>query len=679
MTTVSLQRAAKSKDAKVQLAQLLVAWRELKHPRIAELIDRVSAKTLEGVKPIPSSLATPKLMAALCEAAKSKDAVELGRMLAAEWPKSWQTLRELIEALASAPEDPRVAKRLVALVDAAPATFQSRGARAFWWPVFQLINKLKDPRQTELLAAQPQRAKSRYYLDYAQDWEANAAKVHAALKIAPLSKADDALLTELEVPFAASKSVEGKKKRSGEELLEAVWANPTDPAVRAVYGDWLVEQGDPRGELIALQLAAPTEKSPRRIELLIEKNWKKWLGPLSDWFRVAPAFELGFPKRGSVSPPSYRDGMDKFGPLLERPEWSTFQHLSMDWDDLLPPHELLAKKRFGAVRSLANVELVEVPNLAKLKPAPKLTQLELGTPEDGFVLPKGTWDAFEQLERLSIWPQAVECVVAGLGDRRLPTLEISVEGGHAEDAHDAMWKRLADANVEVVELRYYQGRVRVTRAASGKPFTRAHVLEFERMEKFLGVLPPGLTHLTCEPMPNIEAEPSALEHIEKTLKRYTKLEVRELPFVEAAPYAEVSLSDGAKFPDEAIPRLWDLLKEHFGVTFTNIQIGYSGSPAPLGASPHETLLKTARRRRTSWLYLAGSGDDARMGITREQIEGRLPVKDPKRFFDGLLALREFGGDELSVGERYDEKKFKTSRLESKRAEIIKLLEKLEAE
>ncbi len=47
------------------------------------------------------------------------------------------------------------------------------------------------------------------------------------------------------------------------ELEAAIEADPDDPAGYAVYADWLQAQGDPRGELIALQLAcwrAPSDK-----------------------------------------------------------------------------------------------------------------------------------------------------------------------------------------------------------------------------------------------------------------------------------------------------------------------------------------------------------------------------------------------------------------------------------
>jgi len=50
----------------------------------------------------------------------------------------------------------------------------------------------------------------------------------------------------------------------GEALLAAVLAAPADDGARLVYADWLLEQGDPRGELIQLECALverPTDKA----------------------------------------------------------------------------------------------------------------------------------------------------------------------------------------------------------------------------------------------------------------------------------------------------------------------------------------------------------------------------------------------------------------------------------
>jgi uncharacterized protein (TIGR02996 family) len=68
---------------------------------------------------------------------------------------------------------------------------------------------------------------------------------------------------------------------SGDELLAELAERPFDRALRLVFADWLQEQGDPRGEVIAL--AARGELSltqRRRVQRLTEQHAAAWLGPL---------------------------------------------------------------------------------------------------------------------------------------------------------------------------------------------------------------------------------------------------------------------------------------------------------------------------------------------------------------------------------------------------------------
>jgi uncharacterized protein (TIGR02996 family) len=71
--------------------------------------------------------------------------------------------------------------------------------------------------------------------------------------------------------------------RLAEALAVAIDADPDDPAAWAVYGDWLHERGDPRGELIALEQqirqegARPALKA--RIEAIVDAHHREWLGP----------------------------------------------------------------------------------------------------------------------------------------------------------------------------------------------------------------------------------------------------------------------------------------------------------------------------------------------------------------------------------------------------------------
>ena len=58
------------------------------------------------------------------------------------------------------------------------------------------------------------------------------------------------------------------------------FAAPDDDAIRAVLGDALLSQGDPRGELIVLQLQPASPARDARIDRLVELYGVEWLGPL---------------------------------------------------------------------------------------------------------------------------------------------------------------------------------------------------------------------------------------------------------------------------------------------------------------------------------------------------------------------------------------------------------------
>jgi len=69
-------------------------------------------------------------------------------------------------------------------------------------------------------------------------------------------------------------------EKTGDELLADVLADPASDDLRMVYADYLLERGDPRGELIALQLArAPTTV---REHLLLDAHLAAWTQPLYD-------------------------------------------------------------------------------------------------------------------------------------------------------------------------------------------------------------------------------------------------------------------------------------------------------------------------------------------------------------------------------------------------------------
>jgi len=94
-------------------------------------------------------------------------------------------------------------------------------------------------------------------------------------------------------------------------LLAAIAANLDDDAPRLVYADWLAERGDPRGELMQLQVSLSTmleederrKPTEKRVKEILEENGAKWLGRLVELRRHG--IEYGFERGviGTVSGP----------------------------------------------------------------------------------------------------------------------------------------------------------------------------------------------------------------------------------------------------------------------------------------------------------------------------------------------------------------------------------------
>lgn len=68
------------------------------------------------------------------------------------------------------------------------------------------------------------------------------------------------------------------------DLEEAIFADPEDLDAWAVYGDWLQEHGDPRGEVVSLEVRAARGKlssaEAKRCEQLCDEHAEAWLGEL---------------------------------------------------------------------------------------------------------------------------------------------------------------------------------------------------------------------------------------------------------------------------------------------------------------------------------------------------------------------------------------------------------------
>jgi uncharacterized protein (TIGR02996 family) len=93
------------------------------------------------------------------------------------------------------------------------------------------------------------------------------------------------------------------------ELEARILASPDDLSAYLVYGDWLSERGDPRGELIAVQ--AKLAETPNDVALkateakLLADHGKTWLGDLAgkEDKDLAVTWRLGFIDSVRIGPP----------------------------------------------------------------------------------------------------------------------------------------------------------------------------------------------------------------------------------------------------------------------------------------------------------------------------------------------------------------------------------------
>lgn len=96
----------------------------------------------------------------------------------------------------------------------------------------------------------------------------------------------------------------GGAPKNPEDWLAWVLAAPTDVTRRALWADWLLERGDPRGELLSLQLLDRplTPKEEKRVGALLKKHARVWLGKLSAVLDPKTAvFERGLAIGGRVN------------------------------------------------------------------------------------------------------------------------------------------------------------------------------------------------------------------------------------------------------------------------------------------------------------------------------------------------------------------------------------------
>jgi uncharacterized protein (TIGR02996 family) len=157
----------------------------------------------------------------------------------------------------------------------------------------------------------------------------------------------------------AERSAVGSPPIDARVLLQAIYEAPDDDVPRRVYADWLLSQGDARGELITLQCE---RREPRRVAALLAAHKKEWLGVLAPVVVPQTAkFERGFPSEVELRFSALR----QLSPVTGDPAWNTLRTLIVSSEALVPPLALLLHPAMKHVYELRGLQPADVRSIAR--------------------------------------------------------------------------------------------------------------------------------------------------------------------------------------------------------------------------------------------------------------------------------------------------------------------------
>lgn len=311
-----LADARASTDNETRVYHLLRTWQACRDPRLGEVIEALSADLAARV---PRTIVLQRELLATSVAVGTPAAVATALRL--PWPttgvQGWRQLR----ALASLPPDPRVTTAVLNLLANFP--YDTR-VRQILGVALTILERSGERRA--LAAWQGAGAGLRAQVTA---WNlSDHAQRRLEGKLLAAGTRDD-VLTDDELDLLQPLRPRTRHPaRSLDDLYAEVYANPALDAPREVLADALVEAGDPRGELIQLQLArargAGSAASRARERALLAAHGASWTLLRAIDPRTVE-FERGFPARAHV----VLGGSHAPRDLLADPRWSTF--VALDW------------------------------------------------------------------------------------------------------------------------------------------------------------------------------------------------------------------------------------------------------------------------------------------------------------------------------------------------------------
>jgi uncharacterized protein (TIGR02996 family) len=355
------------------LSALLAAWSCARAPELAALVEAASSIAARGRPPITGG-SQRALHTAWLHVEAARDPSDIERLLAALAHGNLNQVQQRIELLGARPPDPRVAVRLEELLASPPSVaFVKTASNGLWNATFAELARIADPRTRSIAERLPwlayERAPSpfdagpkRARTERAVARLAQAIAGHPSLARETLARCD-----ELATAIAQARGAAPDDR--GAELLARILADPHDLALRTVYADWLTTIGDPRGELIALQLARPAGAAiSTRERVLLRTHQSVWLGGLGTCVRHV-TFERGF--AATVYVPR---GVELRA--LAIPEAATIETLIFE-TDRFEDGRMLAQPPFRALASLDRLGWRAVAGLASTPPVGPIRVIQL--------------------------------------------------------------------------------------------------------------------------------------------------------------------------------------------------------------------------------------------------------------------------------------------------------------
>jgi uncharacterized protein (TIGR02996 family) len=297
---------------------------------------------------------------------------------------------------------------------------------------------------------------------------------------------------------------------TADELLAAVYDAPDDDAPRAVYADWLQEQGDPRGEYIALELGGTTRARKARAKALLAAHEDPWLEPLRGaLLKSSVKWQRGFPVAGQLAAQRSRADAEA---ILQVPALATLRRLGLSLPNIVMQDDWTKRFVFG-------------------NPLRHLRQLS-GYPY-GLLMPMLRTRRPFAIEVLEIPPAGggdsgdVEPLAAAFADGRglprLRELSLSFSGGLSRAPEHYAWLWTTDLGQRLERLSINEGVHAVAawqKALDAHPTSLQKLVFFGRNHLVLERSKTGWDRLTVTPFKNLypperarlDAELAALRH-----------------------------------------------------------------------------------------------------------------------------------------------------------------------